>query len=183
ERRERLGGCERAMPRAMDERLPQQLPLVDDPGVGLLILVQYQPVTRGVDGQHGQAAKVAIEDDVLRQIVNRRRARVDAWRGAERRQILLQVEPGGEVERTNLISVDRSRKLPVVVHVAVPRRVAARTELQLRAEGEQEREVHLLVPQELVELAGAEISPRWFRRSWNEPARQVADGRHQGQPG
>src|SRR6185295_18420713 len=83
-------------------------------------------------------------------------------------------------QRQNLVAIDGLRQQLAVVDARVPRRVAARTRLELGTQGEAEREVDQLVPQELVLLTCHKVIRGRLGRVRREPAGQVGDRRRQG---
>src|SRR5260370_37356594 len=93
----RLEGCERlrrsegAMAGAMDEHLLQQtgVPCRANPArICLLVLADYKPVASGMHGED-RHIQVAVEDNVLAEVVYRLWISVDAWSGCTVVQVMI----------------------------------------------------------------------------------------------
>jgi len=157
-----LGRGERAVPGAVHEDLAEQAGAVgpvDGAAVGLLVLRHDQAVTGGVHGEH-RDRDAAVEGDVPDQVGLRVRVGLDPRGAVQRLHIVAQAEPGGLVQRLDLLEVGGLGQVGEVVHARVPGRVAARPGLELGPEGEGEREGHLRAPQELVGLLGGVVGGR-----------------------
>ena len=95
--------------------------------------------------------------------------------GVEPGQVGVEAEPGLGVERLDLGEVDRVLELLLVVHAGVPRGVAAGAQLELGAQGEDERAVDLRLPVELVGLLCGVVGRRGLRAGRVEPSGHVAE--------
>src|SRR5437588_2902612 len=95
----RLEGCQRlrrsegAMAGAMDKHLPQQTGVpcrANNARICLLVLVDYKPVASGMHGKY-RHIQVAVEDNVVAEVVYRLWISVDAWSGCKGVQVIIQL--------------------------------------------------------------------------------------------
>jgi predicted unusual protein kinase regulating ubiquinone biosynthesis (AarF/ABC1/UbiB family) len=159
-----LGRGERAVPGAVHEDLAEQVAAagpVDGAAVRLLVLRHDQPVSGGVHGEH-RDRDAAVEGDVLDQVELGVRVGLDPRGAVQRLHVLAQAEPGGLVQRPDLLEVGGLGQVGEVVHAGVPGRVAAGPGLEFGAEREDEREGDLGVPEELVGFLGGVVGGRGF---------------------
>src|SRR5712692_8691203 len=110
---ERLEGSQRlrrgkgAVVGAMDKHLAQQAVVscrTNHAGIGLLVLVDYQPIAGGMHGQYGNV-QVAVEGDVLAQVRLGTRIGADTRRCIQLVQVLVQAQPGLLVEGRNFSAI------------------------------------------------------------------------------
>ena len=88
----------------MDESLTQQSAvagLVDGVSIGVLVFIGDESIAFGVHCQH-RNMNVAVEDDVLFQIFNRRRVGADASSFVQGFQICFQAQAGGGIQSNYL---------------------------------------------------------------------------------
>jgi len=85
---------------AMDKHLPQQTGVpcrANHARICLLVLVDYKPVASGMHGKY-RHIQVAVEDNVVAEVVYRLWISVDAWSGCKRLQVIIQLETSLFVE-------------------------------------------------------------------------------------
>src|SRR6185437_14700744 len=138
--------AESAMAGAMDKNLSQEMlvaRLVHHVTIRALILVGDQPITFRMHGQHGKI-NVAIENDVLLQIIHRIRIGGNPCSLVQRIQIIIQAESCQPVKRAYFSLVGGVFKLLSVIHTCIPGGIAAGAEFEFCPEGKDEWEIHLL---------------------------------------
>src|SRR5580700_1679960 len=155
-----FGGRERTVPRAINEGLTQQTPVivhtVNDIFVRRLVFNDDQAVALGVHRQNGNI-NLPVEDYILLQVVNSAGVRFDSRRLVQRLEVTFQAEAGCLIEGPYLIAVDGFFELSAVVHVGVPGDIPTGASFELSPEGKYEGKVNLLVPQKLVGFLAGEI--------------------------
>src|SRR5580700_3603339 len=122
---------------------------------------------------------LAIEDDVLFQVSDRRLLCLYVRGFVQRLNVIIQTKASLLVKRLNLRIVDRILELFLVVHAIVPRRIAASAILEFSPEVESKREVNIRQPKILVGFLGNVICRGWFGRQRIVPTWSVVKRRGQ----
>src|ERR1700733_14582056 len=176
-------GRDSTVPGAIHESLAQQAAVivhtVHNVLVSGFILHDDEAVALGVHGEDGNI-DLAIENNILLEIVDRLRTRLDAGGAIQRVEVFFQAEAGGLIERPDFVAVNRFFELLAIVHAGVPGDVAAGARFEFGAKSEYERKINLLIPEKLICFLTGEIGGRWFRRSGSEPAGSVAESCSEG---
>ncbi len=165
---DRLGRREGAVAGPVHEHLAQHVVVARAPDhARVCILVGHldEAVARRVQREH-RDAQVAVVGDVLGNVRDGAGVGGDALSAVQLVELLVEVKAGGGVQRFNLGEVHRVRELDAVVDAGIPGEVASRSELQLIAAEEAEKQIGTVLPRELVALLGCKVVGRrfWARR-------------------